>query len=123
MRVDVDEDEKSARVVVPDLQLSLAIGKEGQNVRLAAKLTGWKIDIKCESQIRAVIEAELLNFNSNTETTALYDDDDENMSKELEELLSIDNKQPSAPSNLSLEDLFLNLDDIDKNDDKESEDE
>lgn len=48
-----DEEEKSAKVVVPDTQLSLAIGKEGQNVRLAAKLTGWKIDIKSESQARA----------------------------------------------------------------------
>jgi len=49
--VTVDEEEKSARVVVPDYQLSLAIGKEGQNARLAAKLTGYKIDIKSESQI------------------------------------------------------------------------
>lgn len=48
--VDVYENEKMARVVVPDFQLSLAIGKEGQNARLAAKLTGWKIDIKSESQ-------------------------------------------------------------------------
>ena len=39
-------------VVVPDYQLSLAIGKEGQNARLAAKLTGWKIDIKSESQYK-----------------------------------------------------------------------
>ena len=46
--VTVDEEEKTARVVVPDSQLSLAIGKEGQNARLAAKLTGFKIDIKCE---------------------------------------------------------------------------
>lgn len=46
----VDEQEKSARVIVPDYQLSLAIGKEGQNARLAAKLTGYKIDIKSESQ-------------------------------------------------------------------------
>jgi N utilization substance protein A len=44
--------EKTARAVVPDTQLSLAIGKSGQNVRLAAKLTGWKIDIKSESQAR-----------------------------------------------------------------------
>ena len=44
------ENEKICRVVVPDYQLSLAIGKEGQNARLAAKLTGWKIDIKSESQ-------------------------------------------------------------------------
>ncbi|MGN0464729.1 MAG: transcription termination factor NusA [Lachnospiraceae bacterium] len=48
--VTVDEDEKSAKVIVPDYQLSLAIGKEGQNARLAAKLTGYKIDIKSESQ-------------------------------------------------------------------------
>lgn len=45
-----DEEENSATVVVPDYQLSLAIGKEGQNVRLAAKLSGWKIDIKSHSQ-------------------------------------------------------------------------
>ncbi|MBQ3862405.1 MAG: transcription termination/antitermination protein NusA, partial [Schwartzia sp.] len=48
--VAVNEAEKISRVVVPDYQLSLAIGKEGQNARLAAKLTGWKIDIKSESQ-------------------------------------------------------------------------
>lgn len=48
--VDADEFEKSARVIVPDYQLSLAIGKEGQNARLAARLTGYKIDIKSESQ-------------------------------------------------------------------------
>jgi len=49
--VDIRENEKAARVIVKDYQLSLAIGKEGQNVRLAAKLTGWKIDIKSESQV------------------------------------------------------------------------
>lgn len=48
--VTVDEEEKSAEVVVPEYQLSLAIGKEGQNARLAAKLTGYKIDIKSELQ-------------------------------------------------------------------------
>ena len=48
--VAVNEEEKISRVVVPDYQLSLAIGKEGQNARLAAKLTGWKIDIKSETQ-------------------------------------------------------------------------
>ena len=46
----INEAEKAARVIVPDGQLSLAIGKEGQNARLAAKLTGWKIDIKSQSQ-------------------------------------------------------------------------
>ena len=47
-----DADEKSAKVVVPDYQLSLAIGKEGQNARLAARLTGYKIDIKSETQAK-----------------------------------------------------------------------
>ena len=49
-RVELDEENKSARVVVPDNQLSLAIGQRGQNARLAAKLTGWKVDIKGESE-------------------------------------------------------------------------
>lgn len=49
---EINEEEKICRVVVPDYQLSLAIGKEGQNARLAAKLTNWKIDIKSESQAR-----------------------------------------------------------------------
>ena len=50
--VQVNEEEKSTTVVVPDYQLSLAIGKRGQNARLAAKLTGWKIDIKSETDAR-----------------------------------------------------------------------
>ena len=50
LSVEVNEIEKVSKVIVPDYQLSLAIGKEGQNARLAAKLTGWKIDIKSESQ-------------------------------------------------------------------------
>ncbi len=53
LAVDIDEENKSSKVVVPDGQLSLAIGKDGQNARLSAKLTGWKIDIKSESQIKA----------------------------------------------------------------------
>jgi len=56
VRVDVDEEHRVARVVVPDYQLSLAIGKEGQNARLAAKLTGLKVDIKSETQTRAQAE-------------------------------------------------------------------
>src|SRR5699024_4714209 len=51
-KVEVNEEEKYALVVVPDYQLSLAIGKEGQNARHAAKLTNWKIDIKSESQAK-----------------------------------------------------------------------
>ena len=56
MAVDIKEEEKFAQVIVQDDQLSLAIGKSGQNVRLAAKLTNWKIDIKSESQFRKMIE-------------------------------------------------------------------
>ena len=57
MAVDIKEEEKFAQVIVPDDQLSLAIGKAGQNARLAAKLTGWKIDIKSESQFREMLAA------------------------------------------------------------------
>ena len=52
LTVEVVEEDKMTRVVVPDYQLSLAIGKRGQNARLAAKLTGWKIDIKSETQAK-----------------------------------------------------------------------
>jgi len=72
-QVMINEEEKSATVVVPDYQLSLAIGKEGQNVRLAAKLCGWKIDIKSHSQFQQaedyfvdlddLEEEEVNNFN------------------------------------------------------------
>jgi len=55
--VRIDEDQKTATVIVPDTQLSLAIGKEGQNVRLAARLTGWRIDIRSETQIADIEEA------------------------------------------------------------------
>lgn len=58
LSVEVDEKEKTAKVVVQDYQLSLAIGKEGQNARLAAKLTGWKIDIKSQSQVKKNEETE-----------------------------------------------------------------
>ncbi len=56
MAVDVKEEEKFAQVIVPDDQLSLAIGKGGQNAKLAARLTNWKIDIKSESQFRELLE-------------------------------------------------------------------
>lgn len=65
-----DNDEKTAKVVVPDYQLSLAIGKEGQNARLAARLTGFKIDIKSETQARE--SGDLLEYESD-----YYEDEDE----------------------------------------------
>ena len=67
MAVDIKEEEKFAQVIVPDDQLSLAIGKSGQNARLAAKLTNWKIDIKSESQFRKMLEA-ANNENEDEET-------------------------------------------------------
>ncbi len=57
LMVYINEEEKAAKVIVPDNQLSLAIGKEGQNARLAAKLTGWKIDIKNQSQAEEAMES------------------------------------------------------------------
>ena len=62
LSVAVNEEEKISRVIVPDDHLSLAIGKEGQNARLAAKLTGWKIDIKSETQVDEEGEDDSMNF-------------------------------------------------------------
>lgn len=74
--VSVWEDDKSSYVIVPDYQLSLAIGKSGQNARLAAKLTGWKIDIKSESQ--AVQEGVLTpEGESEGESEGAFDDTDD----------------------------------------------
>jgi transcription termination/antitermination protein NusA len=72
LSVEVDEENKSAKVVVDDNQLSLAIGKEGQNVRLAAKLTNWKIDIKSKSQKEALEEEEEKLLN----TEVIIEDED-----------------------------------------------
>ena len=71
MAVDIKEEERFAQVIVPDDQLSLAIGKAGQNARLAAKLTNWKIDIKSESQFREMLakKAEEAENGENEEVT------------------------------------------------------
>ena len=68
-----DPDEKAAKVIVPDYQLSLAIGKEGQNARLAARLTGFKIDIKSETQAREAGDFEI--FEEYDEDVEEYDED------------------------------------------------
>ncbi|RGZ00985.1 transcription termination factor NusA [Clostridium sp. AM58-1XD] len=70
-----DEDEKEAQVIVPDYQLSLAIGKEGQNARLAARLTGYKIDIKSETQAREMGLFEELGLEGQTETEGSYQEE------------------------------------------------
>ena len=74
-----DEDSKEAQVIVPDYQLSLAIGKEGQNARLAARLTGFKIDIKSETQARE--SGELYDYDDEDE----YYDEDEYSEEDTEE--------------------------------------
>ncbi len=68
-----DGDEKTAKVVVPDYQLSLAIGKEGQNARLAARLTGFKIDIKSETQARE--SGDLLEYEEDYYEDEYYEED------------------------------------------------
>jgi N utilization substance protein A len=82
MAVDVREEEKFAQVIVPDDQLSLAIGKSGQNARLAAKLTNWKIDIKSESQFRELLQKMQEEGNEQEKVT-----EDQNEAKtEVEEI-------------------------------------
>ena len=77
-----DADEKSAKVIVPDYQLSLAIGKEGQNARLAARLTGFKIDIKSETQARE--SGDFMDYENDYEEDD-YDDDYDYSDEELAE--------------------------------------
>ena len=67
-----DAEEKTAKVVVPDYQLSLAIGKEGQNARLAARLTGFKIDIKSETQARE--SGDFMDYENDYEDDEYYED-------------------------------------------------
>ena len=69
-----DAEEKSAKVIVPDYQLSLAIGKEGQNARLAARLTGFKIDIKSETQARE--SGDFMDYESEYEDDEYYEDEE-----------------------------------------------
>jgi len=94
--------EKVAIVVVPDYQLSLAIGKEGQNARLAAKLTGWKIDIKSESQAGTLnIIPQVLE-----EGYEIYDEYEEY--SDCDEFVETDNYQEYEESEQSIENYVVN---------------
>lgn len=95
VEINEDDEERSAKVVVPDMQLSLAIGKEGQNVRLAAKLTGWKIDIKSESQARA---------------TSFIDFGDEGTENTQEEKTEESSEEEASQSENVKDDIYLNED-------------
>lgn len=88
--VEINESLHSSRVIVPDDKLSLAIGKNGQNVRLAARLTGWKIEVKPESSTMAVVkepEYELTELNDDDAFEGLTDIED------LEEIKPIDDDE------------------------------
>ncbi len=106
LHVAVDEEERSTTVVVPDYQLSLAIGKRGQNARLAAKLTGWKIDIKSETDARelgiyppvALPEAETQTLEEafgevSDELEGFFDVEEENAEESFEELEEVLEKE------------------------------
>ena len=73
-----DEEEREAQVIVPDYQLSLAIGKEGQNARLAARLTGFKIDIKSETQAREMGLFEQMGLQYGDTSSENYEEEQEN---------------------------------------------
>jgi N utilization substance protein A len=86
LRVIVNEAQKATTVIVPDYQLSLAIGKRGQNARLAAKLTNWKIDIKSESEAREMgIDPYAQSTLLDSEAMPVDNENDSNQSFDLEE--------------------------------------
>lgn len=96
--VRLDEDKHSATVIVPDTQQSLAIGKEGQNVRLAARLTGWRIDIRNESQMKEQDEIDHPEFygegddEQNTEISAVPE---EQIAEMTEEVGAVETAEPA----------------------------
>lgn len=97
MAVDIKEEEHFAQVIVPDDQLSLAIGKVGQNARLAARLTNWKIDIKSETQFREMI-AKMQNEEENENTQEV--ENNENISNDIleaEKLIEEAEKEQITP--------------------------
>ena len=89
-----NEEEKSALVIVPDYQLSLAIGKKGQNVRLAARLTGYKIDIRPESEVEFVDEeSDTAAKSADTESDEDSSVDTDKAATQVEESSSEDNTE------------------------------
>ena len=91
-----EDDEKSALVIVPDYQLSLAIGKKGQNVRLAARLTGYKIDIRPESEVEFVDESSDQAAKENEEAEASSSvEDDSNSTTDVNDEFA-ENQEPEA---------------------------
>lgn len=99
-KVFINEEEQSATVIVPDFQLSLAIGKEGQNVRLAAKLCGWKIDIKSHSQYEEAQE-EAAGY---TEYNSEYADEDNDTESAQDQDIYVDEAEDPEDEGFTLYD-------------------
>src|SRR6056297_1254819 len=114
--VDINKSDKIAQVIVPDFQLSLAIGKEGQNARLAAKLTGWKVDIKKESEIEAEpdnleeIEANASKLKANLDKFEEEAEADE----EISEAVNPDDDVEEATEDL-IEEMSEEVEELEKN--------
>lgn len=125
IRVDILDEGKSARVIVPDGQLSLAIGKDGQNARLSAKLTGWKIDIKSESQFMEELN-QRFDFDDDYDD---YEDDDNQASQDEQDWQEdqeggeefIEESDTTSDGNTSEEDPATDLDENEGNEAGEPE--
>ncbi|WP_213563234.1 transcription termination factor NusA [Staphylococcus auricularis] len=125
LEVIVDEEDQSTLVVVPDYQLSLAIGKRGQNARLAAKLTGWKIDIKSETDAREAGLYPVEDPEADTLTNKLENEDEESKTTtaivdedvELEADVNEADEQPETEDEVDTEAVIQ--DDVDSSDDSE----
>ena len=105
-RVELNEEDMSAIVVVADDELSLAIGRRGQNARLVAKLTGWNIDIKSETEAPATLDNIFKNDDDDTP-----DDNEENTTDEVTNDIEEEN-QTEADTNVE-----VNADQSDETDD------
>lgn len=112
VELDKDENEQSARVVVPDNQLSLAIGKEGQNVRLAARLTGWKIDIKSENQAKATNFVDFsdksifIKENDDNEFNEDFNEFNEDFNEDISDEENFEYEDASDEENIDIEDTL-----------------
>lgn len=126
VEVFINHREKAAMVVVPDYQLSLAIGKEGQNARLAAKLTNWKIDIKSETQFSVYldeIDQTIDEFRDEFENTAVQDDEIEDEEAPAEEVKKYDSfASIGGLTGMDLNNLFVDASSETTDDETEASD-
>lgn len=126
VEVFINHREKAAMVVVPDYQLSLAIGKEGQNARLAAKLTNWKIDIKSETQFSEFLDEigqTTEEFRDEFENTAVQDDEIEDEEAPAEEIKEYDNfASIGGLTGMDLNNLFVDASSETSDDETEASD-